>query len=82
MKFTTIKHDNGHLDIYINQPLDTEELITKAGLNKPQTNNANTPYRSEFPVHVIPNIDMPDTERAKLSKLLQEYVASTDLQLK
>ena len=48
MKFTIVNHDDGHLDIYMNQPSDTEDLIAKAGLDKSQTNIANTPETFRF----------------------------------
>ena len=76
MKFTNTRHDDGHIDIHMNQPADILDLIKKAGLHLPQTNSTPTPYRSGFPVDNIPDIEMSDTERAKLNKTLQEYVGS------
>ena len=76
MKFTNVRHDDGHVDIYMNQPADIEELIKKAGLHMPESLSAPTPYRSGYAVDTVPDIDMTDNERAKLNKLLQEYVGS------
>ena len=76
MKFTNIQHDDGHVDIYTNQPADIRDLIKKAGLDMPESLSAETPYRSGYAVDTIPDIEMPDTERVKLNKLLQEYVCS------
>jgi hypothetical protein len=76
IKFTNIKHDDGNIDIYMNQPKDTQDLISKAGLDTPQSLSAKTPYRSSFPVDNVPDLDLPDDHRAKLNKLLQEYAGS------
>ena len=73
IKFTNVKHEDGNIDIYMNQPKDTQDLITKAGLDKPQTITAKTPYRSGLPVDSIPDVPLPDNERASLNKILQEY---------
>ena len=60
----------------MNQPADIAELIKKAGLDGPQTIKSPTPYRSSFPVDTVPHVDIPDHERQKLNKILQEYVGS------
>ena len=76
MKFTPIRHEDVHLDIFMNQLADTAELIEKAGLSGPQTIEVPTPYSSGFPVDNVPHVDMIDHERQKLNKILQEYVGS------
>ena len=77
IKFTNVQHDDGHVDIYMNQPADIEESIKKAGLvHIPESLSAPMPYRSGYTVDTIPDIDMTDNERTKLNKFLQEYVGS------
>ena len=76
MKSTPIRHEDGHLDICMNQPADTVELIEKASLSGPQTIEAPTPYCSNFPIDNVSHVDMSDHERQKLNKILQEYVGS------
>ena len=76
IKFANVRHEDGHLDIYMNQPKDIAELIKKAGLDQPQTLTAPTPYRSSLPVDSVPDLDLPNSERDKLNKLLQELVGS------
>ena len=76
IKFTNVKHSDGHVDIYMNQPKDISDLIKKAGLDKPQTLTSPTPYRSGYPVDSIPDVDMTTEERDKLNKTLQELVGS------
>ena len=76
IKFTNVKHADGHVDIYMNQPKDISDLIQKAGLDKPQTLTSPTPYRSGYPVDSVPDIEMPPEEREKLNKTLQELVGS------
>ena len=73
-KFTNVKHTDGHVDIYMNQPTEIADLIKKASLHQPQTNISRTPYRSGFPVDSIPDDDLPFPQREKLNKELQELV--------
>ena len=58
------------------QPVDTNDLVVKAGLDSPHTSIPSTPYRSGYPVDSVPNIEMSLSEREKLNKTLQEYVGS------
>ena len=74
IKFTNVTHPDGHIDIYLNQPKDIADLIKKAGLHHPQTLEVKTPYRSGHPVDTIPHVEMPNSEREKLNKTLQELV--------
>ena len=60
----------------MNQPKDISDLIKKVGLDKPQSLTAPTPYRSGFPVDAVPDVDLPQTERDKLNKTLQEITGS------
>ena len=76
IKFTNVKHADGHIGIYMNQPKDISNLIKKVGLNKPQSLSAPTPYRSGFPVDTVPHIDLPQNQRDKLNKILQELTGS------
>ena len=76
IKFTNVRHEDGHLDIYMNQPKDIADLIKKAGLDQPQTLVTSTPYRSGYPVDSVPHVDMPQQDSDKLNKLLQELVGS------
>ena len=76
VKFTCTKDNDSHVDIFMNQPADTADLISKAGLASPQTNIPLTPYRSGFPVDIIPHVDIPLPNQEKLNKQLQEYVGS------
>ena len=63
IKFTTVRHTDGNIDIYMNQPKDASDLIKNAGLHHPQTSIPQTPYRSGFPVDTIPTTDMSHDER-------------------
>ena len=60
----------------MNQPKDITDLIKKAGLDQPQTLTTPTPYRSGYPVDSVPDVDMPQQDRDKLNKLLQELMGS------
>ena len=53
IKFTHVKHPDGHIDIYMNQLKDSTELVKKAGLDQPQTKITQTPYRSGLPFDTI-----------------------------
>ena len=76
IKFTNVKHNDGNLDIYMNQPVDIQDLIRKADLHHDSSNSVKAPYRSGLPVDSVPDIEMSTTERAELNQLLQEYVGS------
>ena len=73
-----VKHflGDGHLNIYMNKAKDIADLIKKAGLDQPQTLTTPTPYPSGYPVDSVPDVKMPQHERNKLNKLLQELVGS------
>ena len=74
IKFTNVTHSDDHVDIYLNQPKDTADLIKKASLDQPQSLSTSTPYCSGYPVDSVPDINMPPEERDKLNKTLQELV--------
>lgn len=50
--FHITKHDDSHLDIFMNQPIDVQNLLTKCNLN--DTNPVSTPYWRGHPVDSIP----------------------------
>ena len=76
LNFTCTRETDGHVSIFLNQPVDTKNLIAKAGLDSPSTITKNTPYRSGHPVDAIPHIEMSQPDRDSLNKTLQEYVGS------
>ena len=77
LKFTNVQHPNRHLDVYLNQPTDIQEIISKAGLSNPETYTAPTPYRSGFPVDTVPqDPQLSLSQQESQNKTLQEYVGS------
>ena len=76
IKFTNVRHADGNVDIYMNQPKDISSLIQKAGLHHPHTLTSRTPYRSGYPVDSIPTVPMPTHKQEKMNKELQELVGS------
>ena len=76
VKFTCTRRKDGHVEIFMGQPVDTNDLIVKAGLDSPHTSIPSIPYRSGYPVNSVPDVEMSLGDREKLNKTLQEYVGS------
>mmetsp|Transcript_3382 Transcript_3382/g.5163 ORF Transcript_3382/g.5163 Transcript_3382/m.5163 type:complete len:553 (-) Transcript_3382:330-1988(-) len=77
LNFQCTKDKDGHVDIFINQQVDAEELMEKANLHHASTQTAKTPYRSGHPVDTIPYDDtISPADRNEFNHTLQEYTGS------
>ena len=53
LNFDCQKSNDGHIDIFVNQPVDFTSLLNKYDLTK--ANNADVSYWSSYPVDIVPN---------------------------
>lgn len=71
VNFNITKHNDGHLDISMHQPIDVQNLLTKCNLK--DVNPTATPYRIGHPVDTIPTPTNQSTQQSKSNNLhLQE----------
>ena len=72
VNFTIKKHQDEHLDIFMNQPNDVDNALQKCKLDTPDSKPAPTPYRSGYPVDAIPDNDLSLQQAIQNNACLQE----------
>ena len=75
IKFNAVKHDDGEVDILMNQPAFIKHLAHTAGLSD-VTTIPTAPYRNGFPMDSIPTPTIHNNDQDKLTKTMHQLVGS------
>jgi hypothetical protein len=76
IKFTNIKHKNGHISIKLSQEAYISSLLDQTNLNSNAINTPITPYCSGYPVDSIPDITYNKITQKRLTLQMQTIIGS------
>ena len=74
INFDCTKHDDDNVTIHLSQEAFIDNLCEMAGLSSPAVNTVKTPYKSGYPVDIIPYSRLPKREQDELIHTMQVYI--------